>query len=47
MDQKTTETKCNHCKVMSQTGTHGGCYNCGRVKHSPSGRKNATGKRGN
>lgn len=31
--------QCPHCKQSSGTGTHGGCYTCGKVKHTYDGRK--------
>ncbi len=33
-------TQCQHCKTETQSGTHGGCVNCGKVKHRKDGRKN-------
>lgn len=36
-----TETRCPFCKNMTNTGTQGGCHQCGRVKHNLSGRSNA------
>ena len=34
-----TETECPHCKGKTETGTHGGCGKCGKVKHASSGRR--------
>lgn len=33
-----TRTMCIHCKKMTESGTHNGCGECGRVKHTPNGR---------
>ena len=38
---KETTSPCRHCRAKSGTGTKGGCYNCGKVKHSHDGRKRA------
>jgi len=34
-----TETRCPHCKGTTQSGTHNGCAQCGRVKHTIDGHK--------
>jgi hypothetical protein len=36
---KNTETQCPHCKAKSQTGTHGGCGNCRKVKFTWNGKR--------
>lgn len=33
-----TETPCPHCKHNTQSGVHGGCYDCGKVKTTKDGR---------
>jgi hypothetical protein len=33
-----TETRCPHCRKDTESGTHNGCYECGRVKHTSNGR---------
>lgn len=33
-----TTTSCPHCKAMTETGTHGGCGTCGKVKFTAHGR---------
>lgn len=35
-----TLTMCPHCRKKSETGTHGGCHDCGKVKHNFDGRRN-------
>ena len=39
MTAKSTETMCPHCNGKTETGTHGGCGKCGKVKHTSSGRR--------
>lgn len=34
-----TATRCVWCKKDSETGTHGGCLECGRVKYTDNGRR--------
>ncbi len=36
-----TETPCPHCKATTQTGLHGGCHSCGKVKLTSSGKRRA------
>lgn len=35
----TAKTTCPHCRKPSDSGTHNGCYECGRVKHTYDGRR--------
>jgi len=32
-------TRCPHCNKDTHAGTHNGCVECGRVKHTANGRK--------
>ena len=32
------KSKCPHCKSETDTGTRGGCGNCGKVKTTKNGR---------
>jgi hypothetical protein len=44
--RKDTTRECFHCRLKTETGTHGGCYNCGKVKHSFDGRRNEARSKG-
>jgi hypothetical protein len=35
-----TAKTCPFCKNLSESGTHGGCTNCGKVKHNRDGFRN-------
>lgn len=37
-EARSTTTKCPHCRQDSESGTHNGCSNCGKVKHTSNGR---------
>lgn len=38
MAAKETTSKCPHCKGTTESGTHNGCANCGKVKHNQGGK---------
>ena len=37
-EEKIKGTSCPHCRQTTLSGTHNGCYNCGKVKHSTNGK---------
>lgn len=34
-----SESACPHCKGITETGIHGGCHGCRRVKHTTDGKR--------
>lgn len=36
---RSTVTRCGHCRKDTESGTHNGCVECGRVKHTVNGKR--------